>query len=458
MTPPAPLSYSRWIALSLARACQADDQSSGGRTASALLGRATACLGVEHRPWLLPLCQELARISLPVWQRMTPRLLADHLEQMPAFVAGFDPERPPLHVRRLLLRPSRMTPPPFALEHLPLPHWHTLADVAAGLGVEPSMLEVLAGPAQRYREAEAMPHRPHVQAAAHYRSLLVDKRSGGLRLIEAPRPALKAVQRRLLRTLLDQVPVHEAAQGFVAGRHIGSHAALHAGQAWVFKFDLKDFFPSIGAARIRALFRTLGFTEAVSDTLTTLCTVRTPRAVRERLREEGAVSWLDARRLAAAHLPQGAPTSPVLANLCAFPMDLRLDGLAARFGARYSRYADDLVFSGATAEGLDAVNLHAWVRAIVADEGFALRADKTRLMRAGGRQTVTGLVVNETPHLSRRDYDRLRAELHRLGHDAPVPTSLRAPLLGRLAWARRFVAPSRAEKLQRLFNAIAFVQ
>ncbi|MBB3195318.1 reverse transcriptase family protein [Roseateles terrae] len=458
MTPPAPLTYSRWIALSLARACQTDDDAPGGRTASALLGRATACLGAEHRAWLLPLCEQLARLSLPVWQQMTPRLLADHLELMPAFVAGFDPERPPVHVRRLLLRPSRMRPPPFALEHLPLPPWHTLADLAAGLGLELSMLEVLAGPAQRFREADPTPHRPRVQATAHYRSLLVDKRSGGLRLIEAPLPALKAVQRRLLRTLLDRVPVHEAAQGFVAGRNVAGHARMHAGQAWVFRFDLKDFFPSIGAARIRALFRTLGFTEAVADTLTTLCTVRTPRAVRERLRDEGGLSWLEARRLASAHLPQGAPTSPVLANLCAFALDLRLDGLAVRFNAQYSRYADDLVFSGPTTEGLDAVSLHAWVRAIVEDEGFVLRADKTRLMRAGGRQTVTGLVVNETPHLSRPDYDRLRAQLHRLGHEAQVPMSLRAPLLGRLAWARQFVAPSRAEKLQRLFNAIAFVQ
>jgi plasmid replication initiation protein len=206
------------------------------------------------------------------------------------------------------------------------------------------------------------------------------------------------------------------------------------------------------------LFRTLGFTEAAAQTLTTLCTVRTPRAVRERLREDGSLSWLEARRLASAHLPQGAPTSPMLANLCAFPMDLRLDGLAARFNARYSRYADDLVFSGDTTEGLDAVNLQAWVRAIVEDEGFVLRPDKTRLMRAGGRQTVTGLVVNETPHLSRPDYDRLRAELHRLGREPSVAMSLRPPLLGRLAWARRFVAPSRAEKLQRLFHAISFVQ
>lgn len=458
MSSSAPLTYPRWIALSLARAFQADDDAPGGRGAPALLGRAMACVGPEHRPWLQPLCEHLAGLSTPVWRGMTPQALGAHLQLRPEFQAGFAPECPALQVRRLLLRPARMTPPPFALEDLPLPGWHTVADLAAGLGIDLSMLDVLAGPAQRYREATATPHRPHVQATGHYRSLLVPKRRGGLRLIEAPRPALKAVQRRLLRRLLDLLPVHEAAHGFVAGRNVASHAGHHAGQAWVFRFDLQDFFPSIGAARIRALFRTLGFGEAVADHLTTLCTVRTPRAVRERLQDEGGLSWHDLRRLASPHLPQGAPTSPQLANLCAFRLDLRLDGLAQRFGARYSRYADDLVFSGATRPALDAARLHAWVRAIAHDEGFRLRADKTRLMRAGGRQTVTGLVVNETPHLSRPDYDRLRAELHRLGRGPAVDPSLRAPLLGRLAWARQFVAPSRQAKLQRLFDAISFVQ
>ncbi|ALV08651.1 reverse transcriptase family protein [Roseateles depolymerans] len=458
MTSSASLTYPRWIALALARAFQTDDDAPGGRSPQALLGRGMACVGEEHRRWLLPLCQHLASLSAPVWLGMTPRTLAEHLDQRPEFFDAWDPAGPRLQVRRLLLRPARMTPPPFALEDLPLPAWHTVADLAAGLGIDLSMLDVLAGPAQRYREAEARPHRPHVQAIRHYRAVLVPKRRGGLRLIEAPMPALKAVQRRLLRSLLDLVPVHEAAHGFVAGRNVASHAGLHAGQDWVFRFDLQDFFPGIGAARIRALFRTLGMEEAVAEYLTTLCTVRTPRAVRERLQDDGGLTWIDTRRLAAPHLPQGAPTSPQLANLCAFRLDLRLDGLAARFGAQYSRYADDLVFSGAGTPALDAVTLHAWVKAIVEEEGFRLRPDKTRLMRAGGRQTVTGLVVNETPHIARADYDRLRAEMHRLGREPAVDLSLRAPLLGRLAWARQFVAPTRAAKLQRLFDAISFVQ
>jgi len=290
----------------------------------------------------------------------------------------------------------------------------------------------------------------------HYRCLLVPKRRGGLRLIEAPLPRLKAVQRRVLDGLLNTLPCHEAAHGFVPGRNVATNATVHAGQDFVIRFDLRDFFPSIGRARIAATFRTLGYSDAVVERLTTLCIARTPAPIRERLREDGSIDADGARRLASPHLPQGAPTSPALANLCAFPLDLRLDGLAHRFGARYTRYADDLVFSGPSTLRRDQRELRAWVQAIVEDEGFRLRRDKTRAMPSGGRQQVTGVVVNTKPNLAREDFDRLKAELHRLGTSTNVDPELRSAVLGRLAWARQFLAPSRVEKLQRMLDAIAF--
>ena len=116
-------------------------------------------------------------------------------------------------------------------------------------------------------------------------------------------PRLKALQRRLLDGFLSGVPCHEAAHGFMRGRNV-------------------------------ATLRTLGLPDAVVERLALLCLTRTPAPLRERLREEGSIDVDGARRLASFHLPQGAPSSPALANLCAFPMDLRLDGLAHRFGAR----------------------------------------------------------------------------------------------------------------------------
>ncbi|MET0211080.1 MAG: reverse transcriptase family protein [Burkholderiaceae bacterium] len=422
-----------------------------------MLGRASACLGAEATPWLRPLCIALSRWPATVWSGHSPFSLADALSGMPEFLAGFNAEGLPTpHVRRLLLRPSRMLPRPFALANVPVPRLHTEADLGAWLGVSMSTLDALAGPAQRYREATPTPRRIHTAATHHYRCLLLPKRRGGFRLIEEPLPLLKRVQRHVLDELLNLVPTHEAAHGFVPGRNVASHAAMHANQAWVFSFDLTDFFACIGSARVHALFQTLGYAPAVAARLTTLCTTRTPAMVRERLRDEGMLDFLGAKRLAAAHLPQGAPTSPALANLCAFSLDLRLDGLARRFGARYSRYADDLVISGPECLGRQAHALRGWVTGIVEDEGFRIRRDKTRAMPSGGRQQVTGVVVNERPNLARDEYDLLRARLHRLGNAGPVDGELRAQCLGRIAWAAQFVAPARIAKLHRLFDRIQF--
>jgi hypothetical protein len=117
------------------------------------------------------------------------------------------------------------------------------------------------------------------------------------------------------------------------------------------------------------------------------------------------------RRLAEPHLPQGSPTSPALANLCAFSLDLRLASLARTIGATYSRYADDLTFSGDGTLAAAAPRLLRLVAAIADDEGFALNPRKTRIMRARVQQRVTGMVVNRHPNAPRPDYDTLKATL-----------------------------------------------
>jgi hypothetical protein len=177
--------------------------------------------------------------------------------------------------------------------------------------------------------------------------------------------------------------------------------------------------------------------------------------VREPLREAKALDFQAAKRLASPHLPQGAPTSPALANLCAFGLDLRLEGLAHRFGARYSRYADDLVFSGPAPLAQRFRQLHAWVDAIAADEGFALHPGKLRRALSHQQQRVTGLVVNAQPNIAREDYDLLRAELHRAANMGHVDPERRAHLQGRVAWACQALAPSRIVKLRALLAEVA---
>ncbi len=347
-------SFREWIARSLARALLADAQRPGGTAVHALQARAEAALG-SSPPWLKTLTHALGRLSLATWQRSDLAVLSRRIHDMPELDAAFEAGQRP-RVRRLILRPARMLPRPLGLEQCPLPSAAHHQELAAWLGLESDRLIWLTGEAQAWRESD----RPHHPPASHYRYRLQPKRLGGLRLLEIPKADLKRAQRRVLEDLLRHVPAHEAAHGFVRGRSVATHADAHVGQHVVIAFDLRDFFASVRASRVHALWRTLGYPEGTARTLTALCTTRTKAAVVQRLREDGGRDWMGAKRLASPHLPQGAPTAPALANLCAFRLDLRLEGLAWVFGARYSRYADDLVFSGPAALRQQMTALHAW--------------------------------------------------------------------------------------------------
>ncbi len=238
----------------------------------------------------------------------------------------------------------------------------------------------------------------------HYMRYAVPKRGGqGMRVILAPKPELKALQRKVLSGIVAKVPVAGTTHGFVAGRSTLTNARQHAGKAVVLKLDLQDFFPSVTFRRVRGLFTALGYSFAVASTLALLCT-EYDRQPFLRNSEQYFIS------VGPRHLVQGAPTSPGLANLVAWRLDRRLAGLARKRGFVYTRYADDLTFSGDDVEV--AVHLGAAARRIIADEQFTVNAGKTRLLRRGGRQTVTGLVVNERPATPRELRRRLRAILH----------------------------------------------
>ena len=241
-----------------------------------------------------------------------------------------------------------------------------------------------------------------------YHEFTVPKRSGGLRELSAPNAALKNQQRRIHKRLLARLRSHPGAAGFEPGQSIVTHARRHAGKAVVVTLDIKDFFPSTTAERVRDFFRLIGWDEQASTLLTDLCT------------RQGA-------------LPQGAPTSPRLSNLVNYGMDRSLDGLAFRCGADYSRYADDLAFSFSH----DDSNL---VRAVltvtertVGDFGYAVHHQKKlRIRREHQQQMVTGLVVNDRAALPRRTRRWLRAVEHRVrvrenpvasaGRPMPAPT------------------------------------
>jgi hypothetical protein len=161
------------------------------------------------------------------------------------------------------------------------------------------------------------------------------------------------------------------------------------------------------------------------------------------------------------HLPQGAPTSPALANLCAYRLDCRLAALARSVDAQYTRYADDLAFSGAEALERCARRFHVHVCRIALEEGFEVHTRKTRFMRQGVRQQLAGVVVNRRPNVPRGEYDRLKAILCNCVRHGPASQNragrpdFQAYLAGRIAYVQMLNA-ARGRRLRTLFDRVAW--
>src|SRR5215510_9584240 len=300
------------------------------------------------------------------------------------------------------------------LKRYGLPVWKTEKELAAALSLTVGKLRHFC----QHRQRETVPH---------YITFAIPKRCGGERLIHAPKRRLKEALRKLDRLLVCKLPRSEHAHGFVRGRSIASNAAAHVGKAVVIRFDIKDCFPSIHYGRVRGLLIALGYSYPVAAALSVLMT----EAPRQPVAAEGKLY----------HVPtgprvcvQGAPTSPGLCNAILLRLDRRLAGLAAKHGFTYTRYADDLAFSGDDAAKV--AKIMKLVPEIVAAEGFAVNAEKTRILRGGRRQAITGVVVNKAIGLSRQERRKLRAALHRQKAQAATAASAgeRLRLMGKLAY------------------------
>lgn len=339
-----------------------------------------------------------------------------------------------------------------------LPAIESIGGLAEWLGITPSETAWFA---DLRRNMARLGPEDYAGPLSHYHYRILAKEGGAIRLIEAPKERLKRLQKRILGEILEKIPVHPAVHGFCRGRSIKTFAAPHVGQRVVLRMDLRDFFPTISAPRIQAMFRTAGYPEPVANLLGGLCTNVVPRAL---WKEKG--SGLDPLRMADArslyawpHLPQGAPSSPALANICAYRVDCRLTGLAEACGAAYTRYADDLAFSGGEMfeRGVERFGIRA--AAILLEEGFAVHHRKTRIMRQGVRQYLAGVVANERLNVPRSDYDRLKAILTNCIRHGPssqnreAHADFRAHLAGRVSFVEMVNAP-RGAKLRSLMERI----
>jgi RNA-directed DNA polymerase len=444
--PPLPLMPTSAVISVLARSLLAAEP-----TIDDVHARAVRTLGRSWR-WLRPLARRyvdaFAGRTRPR-QRDVVRFLLDD----PGFLYARAKYRDEISIAEWLAEPQRMQPVA-AAQGWPLPAIESVGGLADWLCLTIGELEWFA-------DLKGLGCRNLNPKLQHYRYHILPKRSDGVRLIESPKSNLKALQRRILSGILDRIPAHPAVHGFVKGRSIATFAAPHAGQHALLRLDFEDFFPSFPAARVQALFRTIGYPESVADCLGGIATNAVPRHIWDsRPPEVDEMQWHNSRTLyARPHLPQGAPTSPALANLTAYRLDCRLSGLAKSAGAIYTRYADDLAFSGGEPFSRSARRFSTHAAAIALEEGFTVNHRKTRIMRQGVRQHLAGIVVNRQLNLRRRELELLEAILNncvRLGPEsqnrAAVP-NFHAHLEGRVGFVE-MIDRVKGQSFRALLNAI----
>lgn len=210
-----------------------------------------------------------------------------------------------------------------------------------------------------------------------YRTFKIPKKNGGEREILAPFPSLLLIQDWIYKNILINNSIHKCAHGFTANKSIVSNCKIHAGQKEVLKIDLKDFFTTITFNRVIFHFNKIGYNKKISFYLAKLCTYKN-------------------------YLPQGAPTSPILSNIIAVKMDKRLFSIAKKFKLNYTRYADDIVFSGNSIP----IKFLEYVNNIIVGEGFQINTLKTKLYKETNKKIITGIVINKKDLKIPREYKR----------------------------------------------------
>ena len=252
----------------------------------------------------------------------------------------------------------------------------TVADLSRHIGVSIADLGALAQELDAQGEHSVL-----------YRSREQPKKTSGVRCIDAPQRKLKWVQQRINDRLLQHVPVHPTVRGGVRGTNVRSHVRPHVGKPMVANFDIENFFSSIRFGQVYALFHRMGCAPDAARLLTRLTTFK-------------------------GRLPQGAPTSSMLANLIVgygeHSFALRQANLALQHGSESSMWVDDLTISGVPY----LPRLSSTVARIAEQCGLTLNAEKTRFQGHTKRQMVTGIVVNKQPNVPREEYRHIRALLH----------------------------------------------
>ncbi|EPL3170453.1 reverse transcriptase family protein [Serratia marcescens] len=265
-----------------------------------------------------------------------------------------------------------------------------------------------------------------------YKKFSIRKRSGGRRFIHVPSPKLMHTQRWISEHILKGLPVHPASHAFRKGNSIKKCASRHCGAKWLIKIDIADFFSSVSEIQVYRIFRALKYQPLVAFELTRLCTVGTsdlsPRTEFPQWRTNKFNEAIPLyHQTVLGYLPQGAPTSPFLANLVMKKCDSALNNLAKKNGLVYTRYSDDLSFSTGDKDFGRSRAKHFIFEAykIISQSGFRPQFRKTTIVPPGGKKIILGLnVESEFPRLAKSIRDSIRQHLYFLEKVGPVQHAL----------------------------------
>ncbi len=216
-----------------------------------------------------------------------------------------------------------------------------------------------------------------------YKTFYIKKNNGKYRRIDEPKNELKKIQKWILRNLLEDLSISDNANAYIKNRTILDNAKVHLGKEYIFKIDLKNFFQSIKYDIVFDLFIQFGFDIEYSKIISKLVTYR-------------------------GSLPQGAPTSPCISNLIFKNIDEEINDYISRFNINYTRYADDMIFSG----NIEIKYIYTFVKKILFDNEFKINSNKTKLISSNHRQTVTGIVVNNKLQVDKLKRKKVRQELY----------------------------------------------
>jgi retron-type reverse transcriptase len=248
-----------------------------------------------------------------------------------------------------------------------------------------------------------------------YIQFCIKKKSGTERVISAPNNGLKEIQ-KCLNLIFQQIhEPHTAANGFVSGKSIVDNAKIHSGSFYVYNIDLKDFFPSIDQARVWGRLKNAPFNLNENQKRAELANIIASLCCHEMEVERLDKNGFFAKTIKSV-LPQGAPTSPTLSNIICERLDIRLSGVAKRFGLKYSRYADDITFSSMHNVYQKNSEFLIEIQRIINDQNFHIKESKTRIQKQGFRQEVTGLIVNDKPNVNKRYISQLRMWIYYWEH------------------------------------------